>query len=99
MTYSTFKLFAEQETGLILTPEYQFAPPRKWRFDFACPGKSIAIEIEGGVWVNSRHVRGSGYIKDMEKYNTAAVMGWKVLRFTPDQLMTNKTIETIKSAL
>ena len=28
--------------------EYRFHPPRQWRFDFACPTKKLAIEIEGG---------------------------------------------------
>ena len=29
--------------------DYQFAPPRKWKIDFAWPEKAIAIEIEGGI--------------------------------------------------
>lgn len=70
--------------GLTLTPEYRFAPPRRWRFDFALVEHRIAIEVEGGAFTRGRHTRGVGFVKDMEKYNAAAVAGWWVLRYTPD---------------
>jgi very-short-patch-repair endonuclease len=66
-------------------PEYRFAPPRRWRFDYAWPDKKVAMEIEGGVWIRGRHTRGAGYIRDMEKYNMATKLGWRVFRFTPEQ--------------
>jgi len=76
--------------------EYRFHPIRRFRFDYAIPSKKIAIEQEGGAWTNGRHTRGKGYISDMEKYNLATSMGWRVLRFTPDQMMTTETINLIK---
>lgn len=115
MKYNTeivVKWFAEH--GLTAVPEYRFAPPRKWRFDFVVARKVspeyqwkfmgsrvpfIALEIEGGVWTQGRHTRGSGFVKDMEKYNRAAVLGWRVLRTTPDQLCMQDTIDMIKEAL
>jgi len=51
--------------------EYEFEPGRRWRLDFAWPGQLVAVEIEGGVWSRGRHTRGSGFIGDCEKYNTA----------------------------
>lgn len=60
--------------------EYKFHPVRKWRFDFAF-ADMVAVEIEGGIWTRGRHTRGSGFIKDCEKYNTAAALGWRVFRF------------------
>lgn len=66
--------------------EYQFNPYRKWRSDYAFPKYKILIEIEGGVWTKGRHVRGKGYINDMEKYNNAQKLGFRVLRYTPDQI-------------
>lgn len=68
--------------------EYKFHPTRQWRFDYAWPQLycKIAVEIEGGMWTNGRHTRGSGFKNDMEKYNVAAFMGWLVFRFTPEQL-------------
>lgn len=63
-------------------PEYQFHPVRKWRFDFADVSKMIAVEIEGGTWSGGAHTRGRGFEEDCEKYNEAAVFGWRVFRFT-----------------
>lgn len=79
--------------------EYRFAPPRKWRFDFAFVEQKIAIEVEGGVWTGGRHTRGSGFLKDMEKYNAAAVLGWRVFRCTPDTLLSPNTLDLIAQAL
>ena len=63
--------------------EYQFAPPRRWRFDFAFPAQRLAVEFDGGQWViaGGRHNRDG----DREKLNTAAAMGWRVLRFSNQQ--------------
>ncbi len=80
-------LFRLKVAGLPLPePEYRFHPDRKWRFDFAYPEKKIAIECEGGVWNRGRHTRGRGFIADCEKYNAAAIMGWKVIRYSGGQL-------------
>lgn len=65
--------------------EYAFAAPRKWRFDFAWPRQKVAVEIEGAIWTHGRHTRGSGFTKDMEKYNMAGKLGWRVFRFTPTE--------------
>ena len=68
-----------------LIPEHKFHPTRKWRFDWVLFDYKIAIEIEGGIWNNGAHVRGKHYLSDMEKYNQAQILGWKVLRYTPEQ--------------
>ena len=67
------------------TPEYKFHPSRKWRFDFAWIPQKIAVEIEGGIWNYGAHVRGIHFLSDMEKYNEAGKLGWRVFRFTPQQ--------------
>lgn len=83
--------------------EYQFAPPRKWRFDFAWPDArsphGLAVEIEGGTWIKSRHTTGSGFAQDCEKYNAAALAGWCVLRFTGAMVTSGLALETVKKAL
>jgi hypothetical protein len=79
--------------------EHRFAPPRRWRFDYAFPDAKVALEVDGGVWTRGRHTRGSGWLKDTEKLNTAAVMGWRLLRCTPAQLPTLETVELIRRAL
>jgi very-short-patch-repair endonuclease len=72
--------------GIDFIPEHRFNPDRRWRFDYAFPDLMIAVEIEGGVWIQGRHSRGMGMINDMEKYNWAVLHGWRVLRYTPQQL-------------
>ncbi len=72
--------------------EYRFNPRRRWRADFAHPELKILAELEGGIWIRGRHTRGEGYINDMEKYNSATVLGYKVLRYTPEQMDTGRFI-------
>jgi very-short-patch-repair endonuclease len=78
--------FILMQTHKLWISEYRFNPKRKYKFDFANIENKIALEIEGGTWNNGRHVRGEGYAKDCWKYNEAAILGWKVLRFTSDMI-------------
>ncbi len=66
--------------------EHRFDSIRRWRFDYAWVDRKVAVEIEGGVWNHGAHVRGGHFLSDCEKYNSAARDGWKVFRFTPQQL-------------
>jgi len=79
--------------------EYRFAPPRMWRIDFAWPDRKVAVEIEGGVWTNGRHTRGSGFVADCEKYNAAVLAGWKVLRFTEGSVLDGSAVELVARLL
>lgn len=54
----------------------------------AWPEKKVAAEIDGGYWTRGRHSRALGQIKDNEKINVAQGMGWRVFRFTPDDIGT-----------
>lgn len=80
-------------------PEYVFARPRKWRFDYCWPLQRLALEIEGGLWVNGRHSRGSGAIADLEKYSEAAILGWRVLYATPEEVRSGVAIDRVRRAL
>ncbi len=79
--------------------EFKFHPVRKWRFDFAYPEKLIAIEVEGGVWSGGRHTRGKGFSEDCVKYNQASLLGWRILRFTPDMISSGEAIKTMEDIL
>lgn len=79
--------------------EYKFHPTRRWRFDYAIPEHKIALEVEGGVWTGGRHTSPKGFLGDIEKYNTATLMGWRVFRTTPDELYKLSTINLIKAAI
>jgi very-short-patch-repair endonuclease len=60
---------------------------RLWRFDYAWPDSKIALEIEGGVWIRGRHTSPKGFIKDMEKYNAASILGWRIIRAQPKDVL------------
>lgn len=79
--------------------EYKFHTTRRWRFDYAIPEHKIALEVEGGVWTGGRHTSPKGFLGDIEKYNTATLMGWRVFRTTPDELYKLSTINLIKAAI
>jgi hypothetical protein len=81
-------------------PEYPFAKEigREWRFDWLFGGL-YALEIEGGAWTNGRHVTGKGFLNDMEKYNEAQIMGFLVLRCTPDMVESGEVFDLLKRAM
>jgi hypothetical protein len=84
-----------QRVGLPLPVwEFYFHPTRMWRFDYCWVEQKIALEVEGGVTTfgMSRHQQNDGYQNDMEKYNAATVMGYRVLRYTWGQLIRPQTI-------
>lgn len=89
----------ESVTKLVWTPEYKFCDTRRWKFDFACEALALAIEIEGGVFTRGRHSRGTGMVADMEKYNTAILLGWRLLRYTPQQFDAGHWIPDIEAVL
>ena len=59
----------------------------------------IALEQEGGAWVKGRHTRGSGFVKDCEKYGEAFALGWTVVRATPQMIDNGIAIEWIQRRL
>ena len=79
--------------------EYKFHPTRRWRFDYAIPEHKIALEVEGGVWTGGRHTSPKGFLGDIEKYNTATLMGWRGFRTTPDEPYKLSHINLIKAAI
>lgn len=89
----TFETWLRQHPDIPpAVPEYQFAPPRKWRLDFAWPDQKVAVEIEGVVYEDGgRHQRVKGFLADCEKYEAALVKGWKVYRVPGPWVAEGKT--------
>lgn len=79
--------------------EFKFHPVRKWRFDFCWPSKSLAVEVEGGVFVQGRHTRGAGMERDMEKYAEAMLLGWRVLRVSTRQIQSGQALTWVERLL
>lgn len=89
--------------GIKFEREYKFCEDRKWKFDFIViievSYRCFAIEIEGGTRWKSRHTTHKGFEADCEKYNEASIMGWRVLRFTTDMVVSGEAIAVIERAI
>lgn len=67
---------------------------RRWEFDFAFVEWKLALEVEGlivrriggQVVTMGRHANPAGFRADCEKYATAAILGWTVIRFEQNQV-------------
>jgi hypothetical protein len=79
--------------------EHKFHETRKWRFDFSWPIFKVALEVEGGLWIAGGHSRGSGRVKDIEKYNEAACLNWRILYCQPKEICTIEMACKIKRSL
>jgi hypothetical protein len=97
---TTTPLIAILEAAGLPAPvlEYRFAPPRRWRFDYAWPSLMLALEVEGGVWTGGSHVRGRGYVLDCEKFNAAALAGWTALRVTTGMVRDGRALALLEQA-
>jgi len=85
--------------GPALEAEHKFHPERRFRFDFAHLPSRVAIEIEGGTWVGGRHTTGAGFLRDCEKYNEAALLGWRVVRLTTDQVANTLLLARVRDMM
>lgn len=79
--------------------EYRFHDKRKWRIDIAFPAQRLAVEVQGGIFIQGRHSRGAALLKEWEKLNTLACMGWRVMYCQPKDVCMSHFIEQIKTAL
>jgi very-short-patch-repair endonuclease len=78
--------------------ELRFHSTRRWRFDLAWPTHKLAVEVQGGVFVQGRHSRGAAQVADMEKLNAAQLAGWRVLQVTPKQITDGTLIGLLRQA-
>lgn len=81
------------------TPEVQFHPTRKWRCDFCWIAERVVMEVDGGIFTNGRHTRGSGWIKDAEKRRELAAMGYLLIPVSPDEVAAGAWVDPARRAL
>ena len=83
-------LAIHRATGYMPLRERRFHPVRGWKFDYLIEELKIAIEQEGGVWREGggAHSSPKAILRDMSKYSEAAILGYIVLRLTPEELVT-----------
>ena len=90
-----FELFVKKETGLEIIAEFKFCKTRRFKSDYYIPELKLLIEKEGGIYTGKAHGSITGILRDIEKYNLATILGYKILRYQPKDLMSYKTIEDI----
>ena len=98
-TGDLFVRLCTKELGVECVRELVFHPKRKWRFDYAFPAQKIALEVEGGIFTRGRHTRAKGFLGDIEKYNQATLLGWRLFRVTPQNLLRTSTMQILRQAI
>lgn len=75
-------------------PEQLIIPGRQYRADFCFPEAMLMIEVEGGTQMTRTNAKGQTMVggrhntdEDRYKYNLAARHGWRVMRFSTQQLI------------
>lgn len=70
--------------------------PATWVFDFAFPSHALLVEIDGGIFRpgGGAHSHPVDIRRNMLKQNDAVLLGWSILRFTPEQVK-RKSMEAI----
>jgi very-short-patch-repair endonuclease len=79
--------------------EYRFAPPRRYRADFAYPEQKILVEVQGGIYTRGAHSRGTGLERDYEKINLAQLNGFMVFQFSRKMIESGEAITVLEKAL
>ena len=72
-----------RELGIQTMPEYRFSKDRRWRLDLYSEHYRLGFEVNG-TWKGLHGPRWS--TSDLEKVNTAQMMGIRVLTFTNEQV-------------
>lgn len=82
--------------------------PRKWRADFRIPvpgwpesptRRGLLVEIDGGTWIQGRHNRGSSIADEYQKGAAAAILGYRVIHCTTEQVNDGTCLLWIRQAL
>lgn len=92
-----YRFVAEEIVGLGpgIRKRVKDAGLKDWDFDRAWPKAKVAVELQGGLWMQTKSGRGKGHanplkiINDYRKLNCAQSNGWVVFQFDPDTLEEN----------
>jgi very-short-patch-repair endonuclease len=80
--------------------EFRPLPHRRYRCDFCYEDERLLIEVEGAVFARKgRHTTGVGFTADCVKYNLLTLDGWRILRFTGEQVKSGLALSMIEEAL
>ena len=79
--------------------EHRFHHTRKWRLDIAWPDHKLAVEVQGGIFIQGRHSRGAAMLKEWEKLNALVVMRWRVMYCQPKDVCTIEFVTRLIDAI
>lgn len=104
MTLDPFLLLLRAHGLPLPETEVRFAPPRLWRADYCWRDQRVIVEREGGLFsrdVNARkaHAAPVHILRDMEKSNAAQLLGYRYLRYTPQQLDSGDALDDLRALL
>jgi len=74
------------DTEIELEPQAILVPGREFAFDFAHHESKVAVELDGGLYVNGGHSRGASIEESYVKLRAAARLGWCVLKYGTKQM-------------
>lgn len=74
---------------------------RQWAADYAWPKFKLLVEIDGGLWRKGggAHSRPTAILRDMQKHNDAALLGFHVLRFSTDDVKSGTALRYLERVL
>jgi hypothetical protein len=73
--------------------------PRQFRADFAWPAVEyrLLVEVQGGIFMRGgAHSLPTNIVRDIEKHQCAALLGWYALPVTTDQVKKGEAIGLIE---
>jgi hypothetical protein len=94
--------FQLRSVGLIaFETEHFFARPfeREHRWDIAFVTQRLAVEVDGGIWIQGAHAHPTTILRNMLKRNLGACLGWRVLAFDPDQVKSGEAVRFVEFTL
>jgi very-short-patch-repair endonuclease len=95
---------------IVFVRQYKFLPTRNFKADFLLPEIKVLLEIDGGLFskpklklskagrpylTKSAHSSGVGIRTGMLRSNEAAILGFRMLRFIPEQVINGEALQTI----
>ena len=104
MSYLETLLLEQIHQANLPEPEQQvkLIPKRRYRFDFAYPRLMVAIEVDGGTWMQTNRGRSAGHAHpsrithDNEKRNLARLEGWRVFQFDTTAINDGSALKMIR---
>jgi hypothetical protein len=93
--HASFEALVRQYNPAIyphMEAEFQFHPTYRYRFDYCWKCWGVAVDIQGGIYINRKKGRGSGHVsiagmeRDMMKINLAQSLGWIMLQISPNKI-------------